>query len=34
MFRTKYNLNDISHDTSINLIHKVITDGVKLREVR
>lgn len=31
--RTKYNLNALSHDTAINLIRKVITDGVKLSEV-
>ena len=31
--RTKYNLNDISHDTAIDLIKKVLSDGVKLYEV-
>ena len=31
--RTKYNLNALSHDTAINLIRKVLADGVKLTEV-
>lgn len=31
--RTKYNLNALSHDTAIDLIRKVIMDGVKLSEV-
>jgi ribonuclease H2 subunit A len=31
--RTKYNLNALSHDTAINLIRKVMADGVKLSEV-
>lgn len=31
--RTKYSLNELSHDTAIDLIRKVISDGIKLSEV-
>ena len=31
--RYKYNLNTISHDTAIGLIHKAISAGVKVAEV-
>ena len=31
--RCKYNLNTISHDTAIGLIHKAISAGVKVAEV-
>lgn len=32
-FRSKYNLNALSHDTAINLIRKAIESGVQLKEV-
>ena len=31
--RCKYNLNTISHDTAIGLIHKAIAAGVRVAEV-
>jgi ribonuclease H2 subunit A len=31
--RSKYNLNQLSHDTAIGLIHKVLDSGVDLKEV-
>lgn len=31
--RTKYNLNAISHDTAINLIHSIINLGINITEV-
>ena len=31
---SKYNLNAMSHDSAIGLIHKVLKDGAKIKEVR
>ena len=31
--RVKYSLNEVSHDAAIDLIEKVLSDGVKLSEV-
>ena len=32
--RCKYNLNELSHDTAIGLIEKVLAKEVNLKEVR
>lgn len=32
-FRSKYNLNELSHDTAIGLINKAIKEGVKVEKV-
>lgn len=32
-FRTKYNLNALSHDTAIGLIQYALDSGVQLKEV-
>lgn len=34
LFRVKYSLNEVSHDAAIDLIEKVLSDGVKLSEVK
>jgi len=33
IFRSKYNLNALSHDCAIGLIEKVLAQGVKVAEV-
>jgi len=33
VFRTKYNLNQISHDTAIGLVRRTLALGVDIREV-
>lgn len=32
-FRTKYNLNSLSHDTAIGLVQFALDSGVQLKEV-
>ena len=33
VFRTKYNLNEISHDTAIGLVRRTVALGVDIKEV-
>jgi len=33
VFRTKYNLNQISHDTAIGLVRRTMSLGVDIKEV-